>query len=189
MSRTAVVGNYAEALLELASRGGDEDAYADWLGGLAASYRHERDFRLFLETPRVSLDEKKGAIREALGGDAPEPFVRFLLVMLDKGRQRFLPEVEGRYRELLDERRGRVHATISVAREPDEELREEIADALAGIVGQEVVPRFRTDEDLLGGLVVRMDDKVMDGSLRRRLADLKRRLLQKDAEEEAGATA
>ena len=169
MSRTAVVGNYAEALLELATRRGEEEGYADWLGGLAASYRHE----------------KKASVREALGEDAPEPFVRFVLVMLDKGRQRLLPEVAERYGELLDERRGRIHATISMAREPGEELREEISRTLSDVVGQEVVPRFRTDEDLLGGFVVRMGDEVMDGSLRRRLADLKGRLLRAEADREA----
>lgn len=180
MSRSAVIGNYAEALVALATREEAEEAYGEWLAALTSSYRQERDFRLFLETPRVGLDEKKGAVREALGEEAPEPFVRFFLVMLDKGRHRFLPEVEERYRELMDERRGRVHATISVAREPTEELQGEISKALADIVGREVVPRFRTEEDLLGGLVVRMDDRMMDGSLRRRLDDLKQRLLRKE---------
>lgn len=185
MSRTAIVGNYAEVLLELAAREGGVDVYGDWLADLSASYRHERQFRLFLDTPRVALEEKKEALREALGDEAPEPFVRFVLLMLDKGRHRFLPEVEKRYRELMDERRGRVHATITVAREPSQELEEEIARALTGIVGQEVVPRFRTDEDLVGGLVVRVGDHVMDGSLQRRLADLKQRLLRQEARREA----
>lgn len=185
MSRSAVVGNYAGALLDLAIREGEEEAYGDWLAALTAAYRQEREFRLFLDTPRVVQEDKKRAVREALGEAAPEPFLRFFLVMLDKGRHRYLPEVEERYRQLLDERRGRVHATISLAREPSEELREEVARALTDIVGQEVVPRFRTDRDLVGGMVVRMHDRVMDGSLRRRLADLKQRLLRNEVRQEA----
>lgn len=185
MSRTAVVGNYAGALLELASREDAEEAYGGWLSALADTYRGERSFRLFLDTPRVDTSEKKAAVREALGGEAPEPFVRFLLVMMEKRRHRLLPEVDVRYREMLEERRGRVHATITVAGEPGEDLREEITRRLTEVAGREVVPTFRTDRDLLGGVVVRMEDHVMDGSLRRRLADLRRRLLQRDGRPEA----
>ena len=178
MSVTAVAGNYAETLLELASREDAVEAYGDWLGEMAAYYRNEVDVRRFLDTPRVTLAEKKEAIREAFGDRAPENFVHFLLVVLEKGRHRHLPAIEKRYRELVDEREGRVHATVTLAREPDEDTRERVAERLSEIVGRRVVPHFRTDEDVLGGIVVRMEDQVMDGSLRRRLDDLERQLLE-----------
>lgn len=178
MSQTAVVRNYAEALLELAVREDAVGAFGEHLSEIAALYRLEEDVRRFLETPRVTLEEKKEAIREAYGEDVPEAFLRFLLVLLDKGRQRRLPQIEAEYRRLVDEREDRVHATVTLAREPDEGFREEILGALAGATGKEIVPHFRVDEEILGGVVIRLEDHVMDGTLRRRLSDLEDRLLE-----------
>lgn len=187
MSRTAVVRNYAEALLELAAREGEEARYRDLLAEVAGFYRHEEEVRRFLETPRVALDDKKRAVRDAFEDRAPEPFVRFLLLVLDKGRQGLLPELDEAYRDLLDEREGRIHATVTLADEAAEDLRERIRTGLSRAVGREVVPHFRVDDRIVGGIVVRMDDHVMDGSIRRRLADLKRAMLEEETP--AGGTA
>lgn len=177
MSRSAVVDNYAETLLELAQREGKVAEYGRWIDEVAAFFRNEPDFRRFLETPRVSLEEKKAALREAFGDAAPRDFVRYLLLLLDKRRQGLLGEIGEEFHELLDEREGRVHATVTLAREPDGELREAIERGLEQAVGRDVVPHFRTDEQIVGGIVVRVGDTVMDGSLRRRLSDLKKDLL------------
>lgn len=177
MSGTAVVKNYAETLLELAVRAEAVEEYTRWIDEIAAFHRSEPDFRRFLETPRIGLEEKKAALRRALGEEAPEDFVRFLLVVLDKRRQGLLGRIGQSFHDLLDEREGRVHATVTLAREPDEELRELIETGLERSTGRDVVPHFRTDEDVVGGVVVRVGDTVMDGSLRRRLSDLKRELL------------
>lgn len=187
MSRSAVVRNYAEALLELASREDAVEAFGEHIEEVGALYRLEEDFRRFLETPRISLEEKKEAVREAWSGRAPERFVRFLLLVLDKGRQRTLPRIAGAYRELRDEKEGRVHATVTLAREVDEEFREEIAGALdRAVEDRDVVPHFQVDEEILGGVIVRMEDHVMDGSLRRRLADLENTLLEDRDRRRAG---
>ncbi len=182
MSRSPVIETYARTLLELAVREEQADEYGRCLGEIAWLAESEPDLTRFLETPRVDLRDKKAALREALSGRVPETFLRFLLVVLDKGRQRLLPDIEAAYRDLLDEREGRVHAAVTLSREPDEALREEIQRGLERAFDREVVPHFSTDERLLGGLVVRVGDQVMDGSVRRRLEDMRRNLaLQPDA--------
>lgn len=181
MSRSAVARNYAEAVLELAIREDAVEEYGRWLDELAAIHRDVPDFRRFLETPRVPLAEKKAALREALGARLPGDLVRFLLLLLDKRRQGLLGAIGGEFHELLDERAGRVHATVTLAREPDGELRSLLEEGLAEVTGRSVVPHYSTDDDLVGGIVMRVGDTVMDGSLRRRLADLKRQLLARDA--------
>ena len=180
MSRTAVVTNYAEAALELAIREDAVEEYGRWLDELGAFHRNEPDFRRFLETPRVSLAEKKAALREALDDRAPGDLVRFVLLLLDKRRQGLLGEIGERFHELLDERAGRVHATVTTAREHDDRLRSLVETSLHEVTGRDVVSHFRTDEDILGGIVIRVGDTVMDGSLRRRLTDLKRQLLTRE---------
>lgn len=180
MSRSAVVGNYAETLLELAQRDGAVEEYGRWIDEVAALFRNEPSFQRFVETPRVSLEEKKAALREAFEDEAPGDFVRYLLLLLDKRRQGILGEIGEGYHALLDERAGRIHATVTLTGEPDSELRELIERGLEEGVGHQVVPHFRTDEGIIGGIVVRVGDTVMDGSLRRRLSDLKRELLRSE---------
>ncbi|MFQ5890407.1 MAG: ATP synthase F1 subunit delta [Gemmatimonadota bacterium] len=178
MSRASIGRNYAETLLELGSREGAIEAYGEWLGEVAALHREEPDFRRLVETPRISLTEKRSALREVFSDRYPLLFLRFLLVALEKGRLSLLPEIEEAYRELLDERAGRVRAVVTLAREPDAELRKEIRAALERFLGREVIPTFRRDEAILGGVVVRVEDRLMDGSLRRRLHDLRRVLIE-----------
>lgn len=182
---TAVAQNYAETLLELAASEYSEEQYGRLIADVADLYRSERDFRLFLETPRVELSEKKQTIREVFGERVPERFLRFLLVMLEKRRQRQIPAVEEAYRELLDERLGRVQARVVLAVEPDEELRDRIREKLSAILDRDVVPHFRTDPEILGGLEVRVSDRVMDGSIRRGLQEMRRQLAFADSTEGA----
>lgn len=171
---SAVAENYAETLLELGLRDGAAEEYGDQLSGLVDLYRSEREFRLFLQTPSIDAAEKKSLLRDALADRVPETFLRFLLLVIEKRRQRALPEMERHYRDLLDEDRGRVRARVTLALEPDEELKDEIADRLAEMLDREVVAQFDRDEDILGGLVVRVGDRVLDASLRRRLQELRR---------------
>lgn len=172
MSNVTVARNYAEVLLQLASAKEAQASYAELLGALAATYREEEGFRTFLDTPRVALEKKQEAIREALGPDVPRELLHFLFVVQEKRRQHALPEIDEAYRSLLDEEAGRVHATVALAFEPEEDLRTEIRDGLERLLHKEVVVHFRTDPALLGGVRFRVGDRVMDGSLRRRLEDL-----------------
>lgn len=173
MSVSAIAQNYAETLLLLAAQEGEEERYGELLGEISAVYRDVEDFRRFLDTPGVSQDDKERVLREALSGFAPEMFIRFLLVVLDKRRQRWLPAMDAAYRDLLDNRAGRLHATIRLSFEPDEAPRAELVEALSEHFGAVVVPHFLEDDRILGGIVVRVGDRVMDGSLRRRLDDLR----------------
>ncbi len=177
MNRSPVVATYASTLLELGVRGGQAEEFGRHLAEIVALMDSEPDVRRFLDTPRIDLSEKKRALREALSERVPEPFLRFLLVVLEKGRQRRLPDIEAAYRELLDEREGRVHAEVTLSRETDEALREEIRSRLAVAFEREVVAHFHADPRLIGGLVVRVGDRVMDGSIRRRLEDMRQDLV------------
>ena len=122
--------------------------------------------RQFLETPRVTPDQKKAALRQALGGRAPEMFVRFVMVLADKRRQSLLPEIAAAYRELVDERMGRLRVQVTISHAPDDALQAEIGRTLADRLGKTVIPTFTVDPELLGGIVVRVGDQILDGSLR-----------------------
>ena len=181
MSRYAVARNYADTLFSLAEREGAQEEWLVLLAEIGSLYRESPVFRAFLHTPRVSPDEKKQLLRSVLGDRYPDAFVRFLQVVIDKRRQGLLPLMEEAYREILNERTGRVHASVTLPFEADASFRAELEQALSAVLDGEVTADFRTDEQIIGGLVVRVKDRVLDGSVRRRLQLMRRALLEEGA--------
>jgi F-type H+-transporting ATPase subunit delta len=178
MSRAAVARAYADAFLDLEGRDADDNAWLQMLTDVADLYRSSPPFKAFLHTPAVSEEDKTRVLRAVFGERYPELFVRFLLIVVQKRRQGLLPEIDTAARDLLYERTGRVHAAVTMAREPDQGFRDEIKQHLSRVLDREVDADFRTDPRLIGGLVVRVGDKVLDGSVRRRMQTLRRSLLE-----------
>ena len=189
MRPSTVSRNYAETLLALAKRGGPGavEEYEHALADVASILEREPRVREFLETPRIGVDEKKQALRASFGGRVPDPVLRFLLVVVDKRRQRLLREIAAAYHDLVDELHDRVRARITLADAPDDALRGEIVRALEARLGKQVLPSWETDRELVGGVIVRVGDQILDGSVRARLGALRRRLLAAELPEPATA--
>jgi F-type H+-transporting ATPase subunit delta len=185
-----IARNYAETLHELAQRNGGAptvESFGRALEGVAQLVRSEPRVRRFLETPMVEADAKQEALRKALRGNVPPLFLNFVMVVLQKRRQALLPEIAVAYAELVDRFLGRVRAEVVLPSEPDEALKQEITRSLSRQVGGEVLPTFRIDPALIGGVVIRVGDRILDGSVRSRLAALRRRLLDADVSHAASA--
>lgn len=176
MSTSAVTRNYAATLLEIAGRDGNQERFGDLVAGIGSLYESDPQFNRFLNAPSIALADKKAAVREALGDDTPELFVRFLMVVLERRRQSALPGIAEDYRALLDLEAGRLRPTVTLPYEPDEDLKRAITAALEARFERTMIPEFRTDEAILGGIIVRAGDKLLDASVRRGLKDLKREL-------------
>ena len=177
MREPTIARNYAEALIELARK---DDALPRWgelIDGVAEAMQADRKLYVFLESPRVSGAEKNRILAAALEGGVPVTFLRFLQTLVRNRRQMLIPEVAVQYHALLDEIENRIHASVTVAHETDGGAKKEIAQRLSKIVGKEVVPHFFVNPAIIGGVVVRVGDTVMDGSVRRRLAKLKGQML------------
>ena len=177
MRETTIARNYAEALLELARRAGDLRGWEHYIDDLVDAVQRDRRLRLFLESPRVSAEQKNRILARAFEGQFPRNLVRFLQALVTHRRQMLLPEIAREYHDLVDQVEGRMHASVTVARDPADEERSEIAARLSQSFGKEVVPHFAVNENILGGVVVRVGDMVLDGSVRRRLSTLRARML------------
>jgi F-type H+-transporting ATPase subunit delta len=174
-----VARNYAEALLAAAEAAGGEavERYGRLLDAVAGAVQADERIAVVLESPRVAKATKAALLARALGGAAAPEFVRFLQAVVRRGRQGLLAEIAQQYLELVDLKLNRVHAGVVLAREPDERLEREIVARLVAAIGKDVRAHFRVDRGILGGVVVRVGDRIFDGSLRRKLATLRRRLL------------
>jgi F-type H+-transporting ATPase subunit delta len=171
-----IARNYAEALFDLGEKSGRTQEYADLIDAVAAGLAAAPSVQSVLMSPRVTKAAKAQLFARALP-NVPQEFVRFLQAVVKRGRQALLGEISSEYLALLDIKLNRVRASVTVARPADEALRTSIADSLTRIVGKQVIPHFHEDPAILGGVVVRVGDRVFDGSVRRRIATLRRSLL------------
>ena len=179
MRDTTIARNYAEALLSLARKAGDLQAWGRQIDDVANAMERDDRLRRFLEAPQVSADEKNAVLSKAYEDRAPRLFLRYLQQLVKNRRQMLIPEIANEYRNLVDEVEGRLHAQVTLAREVDDEQRAEIARRLSHTLGKPVVPQIRINPNILGGIVVRVGDRVMDGSVRRRLSILRTRMIAK----------
>lgn len=180
MRDETIARSYAGTLFELAGRHEGLDAYGEAIETVATLLEENPRFRLFLETPRIEAAQKKEVLRKAFDGELPEHVVRFLLVTVDKRRQRLLRQIAREFHLLVDEHMDRTHVDVTVARSPDDETLDRIVERFSGLLGKTAVPHVRVDPEILGGVIVRTGDTIYDGSLRRRLGRVRRRLLETD---------
>lgn len=176
MREGPVVRSYAETLFELALRHEGPERYGELIEEVARLVDELPGFRRFLETPQVDDGEKKALLARAFEDRVPDPFLRFLLVVVEKRRQRLLRQIAAGYRRILDEHLGRIHVQATLAREPDEALRRELDERLSALLGRTAVTHVRVKPEILGGVVLRAGDRIFDGSIRRRLESLRRHL-------------
>ncbi len=179
MKSSTIARNYAEALLLAAGAYGTSEIerYGRFMEAVAGAMQADERISVALESPRVSKAVKASLLGHALGDLAPPEFVRFLQAVVRRGRQGLLAEIAQQYDALVDVNLNRVHAGVTLLEEPDARLQKEVIDRLTGAIGKEVRAHFRADRGILGGVVVRVGDRIYDGSVRRKLATLRRRLL------------
>ena len=178
MNDATISRNYAETLLILAKKDGQQEQWGNLIDTIGVAMREDRTLKTFLESPKIAASQKIEILSRALGKRVPPLFLRFLQTVVTKRRQMLIPVIASEYRALIDESEDRVHANVTVARESTEGERDALARQLSRVLGKRVVPHITLNPAILGGLIVKIGDTVMDGSVRRRLATLRSRMLE-----------
>lgn len=161
---------YATALLDLADQAKKLDAVADDLRGLKGLIEESEDLRNLLRSPLYDRDEQSAAMGEILARAGVDDLTRrFVLVVADNRRLFVLPRMIDGYLEELARRRGEVTARVTAARKLDKEQLDTLQQAIDKVVGGKAKIEMKVDAALLGGLVVRVGSRMIDGSLRGKL--------------------
>ena len=177
MHSSTISRNYAETLLTLARKADDTAGWGVTLAQLTNAIQTDKTLRMFLESPRVAADVKTTVLSRALSDRVPYLFLRFLQQLVKNRRQAMIPEISAEYNSMLDKVEGRVFARVTVSRDISEAERESITTQLSKNLGKQVVPQIVVDPAILGGIIVRIGDTVMDGSVSRKLSLLRRRMV------------
>jgi len=157
---------YATSLLELATEKKELEAVHGDVLYLENLLEENALIRSFLESPKIEGSERSGLFESALRGKLSDAVVNFLLVVIRKGRQLFFREMLAEFRVLYEEHIGLVRVTATTAVALDTSVRGKLEEALKARLAKNVNLKNEVDPEILGGVIVRYDGMVADGSLR-----------------------
>lgn len=175
--KTAELAPYAEALLSLAEQRGQVDAVAAEVSALRQLLADNESLRRMLAAPSIGREARDAVLRRVLGPSFSSLVVNFLLVMSSKGRLPQLDAILAQFQAAMDERRGKIDVDVYVPARLDdaelEQMRLKVSDSLKKDARLKQV----VDPSIIGGVVLRVGDKLIDGSVRRQLEVMKSRFL------------
>ncbi len=156
-----------------AKEAGKLDVIKEQLDQFADAVSQNRELQLFLFSPYFSSTEKQDGLAKAIDGAEPE-LVNFLGLLAEKHRLPVIFRIRDRFDDLWDEENKRLEVTVTSAVELDPELVQRIGSEIEKQTGQTVELQSVVDADILGGLVLRVGNKVLDASVRNRLEKLRK---------------
>jgi F-type H+-transporting ATPase subunit delta len=165
-------------MLQVGSSLGEASAFGEQLIAVANAISNDPQMRVFIESPKISRENKKAVFSSALTGKVAEQVLNLLQLLIDRGRQFLVQDIADTYSELEDAAAGRVKATITSAVELPAEQRESLVASIQTKTGREVVATQAVDPELLAGLTIQVGDLVVDGSLRSHLHRVRQEVLQ-----------
>ena len=174
MQRDPAAKRYAQAAFELARDRDELDVWEQDLGALANALASD-EAPTFVASAQVGNEAKESFLRQA--AEEPSPLVWNLVRLLaTKGRLPLLPQIAEQFQSLLDEHRGIAHAQVLTAVPMSDTERDALARRLSQLTGKQVSVEVTEAPEILGGLVARIGDRLIDGSTRSKLLALKREL-------------
>jgi F-type H+-transporting ATPase subunit delta len=166
---------YARALFDAAKEREELDEVREELATFADAVDGSRDLQVFLFSPYLSTDEKKEGLRRAIEG-ASETFLNFLDVLVENHRMPAIFRIRRRFDELWQEEKRLLPVEITSAVDLDEATVRQVGDTIGEQTGRSVELSSRVDPDILGGIVVRVGNVILDASIRNRLEQLRKQV-------------
>jgi F-type H+-transporting ATPase subunit delta len=166
---------YARALFEAARDDGVLDRVRDEVGQFADALDSDRNLQVFLFSPYFSSEEKKDGVRRIVS-DADERLLNFLELLAERHRMPALFRVRRIFESLWAEENKLLPVTVTSATELDEGLVQEIGARIEEQTGRRVELSSKVDPDVLGGLMVRVGNMVLDATIRNRLEQLRKQV-------------
>jgi F-type H+-transporting ATPase subunit delta len=166
---------YSRALFEVAKEHGKLDEIREQLGAFADAVAEQRDLQVFFFSPYFSTEEKKEGLRRAVEG-ADEILVNLLELLIEKHRMPVLFRIRRQLDELWQDENRLLPVEVTSAIELDEGTAKGVGDAISAQTDRRIDLRTRVDPDILGGIVLRVGNSILDASIRNRLDQLRKQV-------------
>jgi len=176
MPITTSVKRYAQAVFEIAL---ESNKLKEWQSNLGkvARLMQDAEFTALIENPKMPFEQKTRLAREILGKTNPMA-LNLVYLLIAKGKLKNAGQLADEYEHLLNDHYGIKSAEVTTAILLDDAERERLSHHLEAIVGKKVSIRTQIDPDILGGFIARIDDSLIDGSVRNKLDMLKKSLAE-----------
>lgn len=177
MKNLTIARRYAKALLIIGNTGNQVDAYRDELNGFAVLISSEPELGQVINNPLYNTSDRKKILINLIEKlKISRVMSSFLLLLFDKGRFGFLNTINEFYQKLADDLKGVARASLVSANELSSEAVERIRKALSKKTGKDIVFDIRTDPTLIGGVITKIGDLVLDGSIKTQLLNMRESL-------------
>ena len=168
---------YARSLFEVAKEHDKLDRLRDELGAFADALAQNRELSVFFFSPYFSTQEKKDGLQRAVTGADPI-FLNFLELLLENHRMPAIFRIRREYDRLWESHNRLLPVEVTSAVELDEETVRHIGDRIAEQTGRKIELTSSVEPDILGGIVVRVGNQVLDASIRNRLETLRKQVVR-----------
>lgn len=168
---------YSRALFDVAKEHGRLDLVREQLGQFAQALEDNRDLAVFFFSPYFSTDEKKDGLRKAVE-EADPTVVNFLETLLERHRMPAIYRIRAAYERLWDKENKLLPVEVTSAIGLDEATVKSIGDRIGEQTGQRVELTSRVDPAILGGIVLRVGNQILDASIKHRLDQLRKHVAQ-----------
>jgi len=170
---------YGEALYELAMEDNKAEAFLEEVTAVRDILRENREFDKLMNHPKVRKEEKAEVMENVFKGRVSDEILGFLLLVLQKERYKELDKIFQYFIEKVKEAKGIGVAYVTAAMELSEVQKKRIEEKLLETTSyKQMEMHYATDEKLIGGMVIRIKDRVVDSSVRTKLAELTKQLYQ-----------
>lgn len=177
MKNLTIARRYAKALLIIGKEDGQAEAYGKELDGFAKLMAKEKELEQAICNPIYGASGRKNVLEAVIGKVGISKIVAsFLLLLFDKGRFEFISDINEFYQKLADELKGVLRASLVSASELSSETVEKIRATLSKRTGKDIILQVEQDPSLIGGIVSRIGDLVLDGSIKSQLLNMRESL-------------
>ncbi|MBK8465580.1 MAG: F0F1 ATP synthase subunit delta [Chloracidobacterium sp.] len=178
MSTETIARRYSVALADVVSGTQGVDTVSSEVAAWADMFATNADLRNVFSNPTIAHMDKEKLLESLISKTKPgQTTANFVRVLLQNGRLTDIADINSRFSDVLDERRGLVSAEIISARELPEGERIEFEKNLAKLTGKQVTVNYSIDKEIIGGVVTRIGSTVYDGSVKTKLENLREQLI------------
>jgi F-type H+-transporting ATPase subunit delta len=174
VKQTILARRYAKALFAVGKENESYEAYNESLQGVAGLYASKPEIVDALTNPLYPLDVREKVMTGLVDSSGVEKVMgNFLILLVQKKRAEILPEIAEEFQIMVNEEKNVSHGSVISAVELSDELQANVQATLEKLTGKKVVLSTSVDPSLIGGIIAKVGDLVLDGSIRTQLAGLK----------------
>jgi F-type H+-transporting ATPase subunit delta len=174
---TPTVLSYATSLLELAEEQNQSGPIGEELNQIGEILAASPNFVLFLDDPSITHEERSKVLSDAFGGKVSPLLHNFLGILNLKGRLNLLRQIITAYDDLMDEKHGKIEVDVTVAHKLSADDLENVRQRVSSALKKDAVVHQYVDESIIGGMLLRVQDQLIDASVKQQLEAMRLRML------------